>query len=191
MGTRSTVSQPYTSDWSPWTIAANGISWIESENYDRGSQGVAYNDSATSNQGGQYRTHENIGVEGPNTATDGTYDVAYVNANEWLDYTVNVVQGGNVPVGFADLQPYGLPTSTTSNGVVDISSIIDGITTDLTPGNLTVPNTGGWQTYTDVTATYACRRHAGLESWGGPVRQLQHGLRQPAAHKLARRRTGL
>ncbi|HEV3022342.1 MAG TPA: carbohydrate-binding protein, partial [Pirellulales bacterium] len=82
VGTRSTTPQPYTSDWQPWTIASNAISWVESENFDRGSQGVAYNDSATTNQGGKYRLNEAIGIEGPQATAGNTYNIGYVNNGE-------------------------------------------------------------------------------------------------------------
>ena len=73
----------------PWAVPGK----IEAENYDTGGEGVAYHDNETANQGGQYRTD---GVDIKTTAdAGGGFAVGWVNANEWMEYTVNVATSGN------------------------------------------------------------------------------------------------
>jgi autotransporter-associated beta strand protein len=146
VGTRSATPQPYTSDWQPWTIASNAISWIESENYDRGGEGVAYHDTTTSNQGGKYRLNEAIDIEGPQTNAGGTYNIGYVNSGEWLDYTINVQQAGQYQLILQAATPNDAKTA-------DIAFLSTAGVVLADTGSLPVPNTGGFQTYTNVTAT--------------------------------------
>ena len=78
-----------------------GTAWaipgqIQAENYDVGGEGIAYHDNDTANQGGQYRTD---GVDIKTTAdAGGGYTVGWLNANEWLEYTVNVAAAGNYTI---------------------------------------------------------------------------------------------
>ncbi|MBD0403752.1 carbohydrate-binding protein [Flammeovirga sp. EKP202] len=106
---------------------------VESENYDTGGEGVAYHDSNTSNQGGQYRT-DGVDVEACSD-TGGGFNIGWINASEWLEYTVNV--------GITDNYDF-FPrvASTSANGQFKI--LVDGVAVT---GNLSVPNTGGWQTF--------------------------------------------
>lgn len=76
-------------------IALPGI--IEAEDYDKGGQGLAYNDNDTENRGGQYRLSE--GVDVGSTPDDG-YSVGYVAGGEWLQYSVNVIEAGEYDVNF-------------------------------------------------------------------------------------------
>jgi len=113
---------------------------IQAEDFDYGGEGVAYHDTDEINNGGQYRA-TNVDVE---TAGDtgGGYDVGWINAGEWLEYTVNVAAAGtyNLKLRVA-LQPAGSSTVVVLSGGVDKT------------GNLTVPSTGGWQTWTDLNRT--------------------------------------
>lgn len=112
---------------------------IQAENYDNGGEGVAYHDLSSGNYGGAYRS-ENVDIETTGD-TGGGYNIGWIDTGEWLEYTVNVA----------------------SSGVYDITARV------ATPGSgaqlhfemngsqvgptLTVPNTGNWQVYTNVTAT--------------------------------------
>jgi hypothetical protein len=114
---------------------------VQFEDYNTGGQNWAYNTSATSNQGGQWRTQQNIGIEQTSDYGDSGYDVGWTAAGEWINYTVNVQQAGT----------YTLSVRVACNGQggtfhfnVDQSPVT---------GELTVPNTGGWQDWTTVTAT--------------------------------------
>ena len=64
---------------------------IESEDFDLGGQGIAYLDCDPSNNGGAYRPGEGVDLE---AASEGGFNVGWMCANEWLEYTVEVPEGG-------------------------------------------------------------------------------------------------
>ena len=112
---------------------------IQAENFDNGVEGVAYHDLDATNLGGKYRS---TGVDIQTTTdTGGGYNIGYVKAGEWLKYTVNIASGGLFKADFR-------VASAGSNGKFHLE--VDGI--DVT-GQLTLPNTGGWQNWTTVTKT--------------------------------------
>lgn len=110
---------------------------LEAENYDNGGEGVAYHDNETANNGGQYRTGNGVDIE---VCSEGGYNVGWIIAGEWLEYTVNVATAGTYT---ADIR-----VSTATGGSFHIE--FGGV--DKT-GILTVPNTGGWQNWQSVTRT--------------------------------------
>jgi endonuclease/exonuclease/phosphatase family metal-dependent hydrolase len=109
---------------------------IQAEDYDGGGQDVAYFDDTVSNLGGAYRTGERVDVE---PSTGGGFNVAYFSANEWLKYTIDVTDAGT----------YRLDARVASNGTGGTfhveSNCID------KTGPISVPNTGGWQTWVTVS----------------------------------------
>jgi len=112
---------------------------IQAENFDEGAAGIAYADTSTGNSGGQYRS-TNVDI-GATTDSGGGYDVGWTSAGEWLNYSVTVTTAGT----------YDLDVRVASAGVGGKFHIeVNG--TDKT-GPLTVPNTGGWQTWTTVKKT--------------------------------------
>jgi beta-glucanase (GH16 family) len=113
---------------------------IETEDFDAGGEGVAYHDTDAGNNGGQYRTAEDVDIE-ECTDAGGGYNVGWVAANEYLEYTVTVPAAG-------DYTFYTRVASLSSGGSFFLA--FDG--TDRT-GPITVPVTGGWQTWTTVSAT--------------------------------------
>jgi parallel beta-helix repeat protein len=108
---------------------------IQTANYDLGGEGVAYHDTDSINQGGAYRT-DGVDVEG----APGSYDIGYVAAGEWLNYTISVPATGY----------YAFTTNVASplNGATFHFEIDRANVT----GSLNVPNTGWWGTYTNVTS---------------------------------------
>lgn len=64
---------------------------IEAEHFDEGGEEVAYHDSETVNDGGQYRTGESVDIE---ISSQGGYNVGWTSAGEWLAYTVEVKESG-------------------------------------------------------------------------------------------------
>jgi len=130
-----TVAQP------PAEIPYNGAApatipgVIQGENYDLGGEGVAYHDNDAANQGGQYRTSEGVDIE---TTTDagGGYDVGYINAGEWIQYIVNVTQAGT----------YNM-SARVASGIAGNKQFHVLLNTTTALGTLTVPATGGWQTW--------------------------------------------
>jgi hypothetical protein len=128
-----TGSTPY----SGTPIALPGT--IQAENYDKGGAGVAYHDTTTGNSGTVYRS-DNVDLQ---TASDtgGGYKVKTAVAGEWLKYTVNVTTSGT----------YTLNARVTSLGAGGRFHIeVDGV--DKT-GALTVPDTGGWQSWRTISKT--------------------------------------
>lgn len=111
---------------------------IEAENFDNGGQGVAYNDNDAANNGGQYRTSERVDIE---TCSEGGYNVGWTNAGEWLKYTVNVNTAGTYTLQARVASGAGNKTFYVELDGMNIS------------GTLTVPNTGGWQTWQTVSVT--------------------------------------
>jgi hypothetical protein len=113
---------------------------IQAENFDDGGQGIAYNDNDATNNGGQYRLAEGVDIE-VTTDTAGGYDIGWTNAGEWMQYTVNVTEAGI----------YTLKAR--------VASIITGETFYITmdgvniSGTMTVPNTGGYQTWQTISVT--------------------------------------
>lgn len=74
------------------------------------------------------------------TDTGGGLNVGYIDANDWMDYNANVSTAGSYTVQFR-------VASTTSGKTLQLRR---GSTTLAT---VNVPNTGGWQSWTTVSAT--------------------------------------
>jgi phosphatidylserine/phosphatidylglycerophosphate/cardiolipin synthase-like enzyme len=124
---------------------------IQAENFDEGGSGVAYVDTSATNLGGKYRTNTAVDIEST-TDAGGGYDVGWVAAGEWMKYTVNVTTGGTYDIEFR---------MASSGGGRTFHLEING--TNVT-GSLTVPNTGGWQTWTTVKKT-GVTLNAGTQVW--------------------------
>jgi chitinase len=112
---------------------------IEAEHYDLGGQGVAYNDLSAGNSGSAFRS-DNVDLEASTDAGTG-YNVGWVQAGEWLEYTVNVATAGS----------YSLEVRVAATAAGNSFHIeLDGVNVS---GTITVPNTTGWQTWQSVTVT--------------------------------------
>src|SRR5690242_13228450 len=117
----------------PWKIPGR----IEAADYDLGGEGLAYHAFDPSNNGGKYRPNDGVDIE---TSSEGDYDIGWTNVGEWLKYTVNVTATANYKVVVRAASP-------ASNATYHIE--MDGV--NLT-GLVTVPNTNGYQNYTDVVS---------------------------------------
>jgi hypothetical protein len=113
---------------------------LQAEDFDTGGPGVAYQDSDATNNGGQYRPSEQVDIE-VTTDTGGGYNVGWVSSGEWLEYTVNVGEAGTYTVEFR-------VASAMSGGALHLEK--DGVALTAV---VSAPQTGGWQTWTTVTAT--------------------------------------
>lgn len=113
---------------------------IEAEDFDNGGEGVAYHDTDAGNNGSQYRTSEDVDIEACGDAGGG-YNVGWVAPGEWLEYNVSVPTAGDYSI---DIRV----ASQSASGTFHLE--FNG--TDKT-GDITVPVTGGWQTWTTVSAT--------------------------------------
>lgn len=112
---------------------------FEVEDYNPGGQNVGYYDTTAGNTSGRYRA-DDVDIQ-TTSDTSGTYNVAYVAAGEWLAYDVNVTTAGSYRFLVRAATPY-------SSKRIRIE--VDGVNVT---GSLTLPNTGGWQTWTDVASS--------------------------------------
>jgi len=129
-----TGSTPYTG--TPYPIPGT----IEMENFDNGGEGVAYHDTDAANLGGAYRPAEGVDIQAT-TDTGGEYNVGWTQAGEWLGYTVNVQTAGTYTLSLR-------VASGVQGGTLHFT--LDGASLG---SAFTVPNTGGWQTWTTLTQT--------------------------------------
>lgn len=120
---------------------------IQAENFDEGGAGVAYVDTTSGNAGGKYRVTD-VDIESSADAGGG-YDLGWVYAGERLNYSVNVAAAGTYDIDVRVASPG-------TGGTFHLE--VNGV--DKT-GRLTVPNTGGWQTWTTV-------RKSGVTLSAGP-----------------------
>ncbi len=112
---------------------------LEAENFDEGAPGVAYLDSTAANSGNQYRT-TGVDIQGTSD-TGGGYNIGWTVAGEWLQYSTTVTTAGQ----------YDVEVRVASAGAGGRFHIeVNGA--DKT-GPLTVPNTGGWQSWTTIRKT--------------------------------------
>ena len=121
-----------------------GTAWaipgtIQAEDFDEGGEGIAYHDSSSGNMGGHYRAAD-VDIEATSD-DDGGYNVGWIAAGEWLGYTVSVVAPGT----------YSLDARVASLGAggsfhIELNRAGGNLT-----GTLTIPDTGGWQTWTTVS----------------------------------------
>lgn len=111
---------------------------IEAEDFDTGGQGVACNDTDSVNQGGQYRTDQDVDIEAT-ADSDGGYNVGWTAEGEWLEYSIFVPEPG-----FYNLS---LRVASSNTGC---SARVICYDLDKT-GSWTIPNTGGAQTWTTIT----------------------------------------
>jgi O-glycosyl hydrolase len=130
----------------PAGIPYGGTAWpvgiVQAENYDVGGEGVAYHDTTPQNEGGAYRTGPGEGVDvEPTGDVGGGYDVGWTHAGEWMDYTINVGTAGT----------YNLDARVAA-GAAGGTFHVEFAGVDKT-GQLSIPNTGGWQNYTTLTKT--------------------------------------
>ena len=109
---------------------------ILASDFDNGGEGVAYHDTTAGNSGGAYRSTD-VDLE---PSADGGYDIGWITAGEWVNYTVNVVSAGSYTAQLRVASPGGggsfhLGFNTASSVWTTVS----------------VPPTGGWQNWTTVS----------------------------------------
>ncbi|MBU1111070.1 DUF4038 domain-containing protein [Patescibacteria group bacterium] len=117
----------------PYTIPGR----VEVENYNVGGEGVAYHDSTSGNEGGEYRA-EDVDIQ---SCSEGGYNVSWIDPGEWLKYDVDISESGNYEVRLR------VAGDTEVSGSVHLE--LDGgrVTEDIM-----IPNTGGWQNWTTITS---------------------------------------
>jgi poly(hydroxyalkanoate) depolymerase family esterase len=133
------VRGPYGNGGQPRsTTGLSGTLRIQAEDFDTGGQGVAYNDTSRTNQGGQYRLNEGVDIE-TTSDTGGGYNVGWTEDGEWMEYAIHVTQPG-----FYNLR---LRVASSNTGR---AARVSSYNLDKT-GVWTIPNTGGTQNWTTIT----------------------------------------
>ena len=117
---------------------------VQAENYDTGGQGVAYNVTSTNGSANSYRS-DGIDLE-TTSDTGGGYDLGWTSAGQWFKYTVSVASAGTYSVAYRLASDAAVGTTGGSFHIQNASG------TNLT-GSVSVPGTGGWQTWTTVTGS--------------------------------------
>ncbi|MDD5688207.1 MAG: carbohydrate-binding protein [Elusimicrobia bacterium] len=133
-----------TNSTTPWQISSVLLSatTIEAENYDTGGEDVAYNDTTPGNSGNAYRTTENVDVQ-ECTDTGGGYNIGWTKQGEWLEYSVNVSEGGEYQIILRTARDPAV------NDIVHLEFVQNGVTYFATP-SVSLPATGGWQVWKDT-----------------------------------------
>jgi peptidoglycan/xylan/chitin deacetylase (PgdA/CDA1 family) len=130
---------PPTCTQTPFGGAARAIpGTVQAEDFDNGGNDCGYLDTTTGNNGASYRTTESVDIQATGD-TGGGFNIGWVAAGEYLDYTVSVGSAGNYRLE--------LRTATTAAGkTVDVS--VGGV---LVADNLAVTNTGSYQSYATIS----------------------------------------
>jgi len=105
---------------------------IESEEYDEGGAGIAYNDLDEGNNGPITFRKDDVDVQNND---NGGINIGWVNSGEWLEYTVDVQTTGSYSFEFRMASINNDKTLQVSLDGNNASFIVD------------VMNTGGWQEY--------------------------------------------
>jgi beta-glucanase (GH16 family) len=114
---------------------------VQAENYDTGGQGVAYNVTSVNGTANNYRS-DGVDLE-VTTDTGGGRNLGWTAKGQWFRYTVNVNAAGTYTLTFR---------VAAISAVTDAFHIANSAGTNLS-GNINVPATGAWQTWTNVTVT--------------------------------------
>lgn len=150
----------FANDSSGFSATLNGNSWqlstpetpfkgavtsipgtLQAANYDVGGQAIGYNVLSVNGTDASYRTDA---VDLETTAdTGGGDDLGWTSSGQWFRYTVNVASPGRYTVSFRVAAP---------SAVTDAFHLSNSTGVNLS-GPVSIPTTGGWQTWTTVTAT--------------------------------------
>ncbi len=94
----------------------------------------------------EYSAMSGIGLE---TCSEGGQNVGWIDTGDWMDYSINVNATGSYKVEYRVSSPY-------ATGRVDLRSGAVNLATS------SIPETGGWQTWTTVSATVTL--NAGIQT---------------------------
>jgi len=129
----TTASPTASSPYSGTAIALPGV--IQAEQFDNGGEGIAYHDNTSGNAGGALRSTD-VDLE---PASSGGYDVGWISAGEWLQYTVNVASAGDYSFAF---RVAALGVGGTFHVEVNGMNVT---------GVVAIPDTGDWQAWQTVS----------------------------------------
>lgn len=134
-GASTTITKTITvveqrSPFSGVPLAIPGV--LQTENYDKGGQGVAYFDSSPGNSGEAYRTDQvdiDLGASG--------HVVGWTSSGEWLEYTIDVAKSASYDFKF---------NTSSLNGGGSLDVLIDG---NELMSEISIPQTGDWDSYSE------------------------------------------
>ena len=130
----------------PWLVNNSGSIRIEAENYNQGGEGTGYHDSGSNNSGGQYRSSEGVDIQTTSDAGGG-YNVGWISAGEWLEYTIDVTETGTYNINMRVARDPSGSSSVRGLFGPDSENLSD------KTGTMDVPSTGAWQNWNTITAT--------------------------------------
>ena len=140
----SVTTSAATSGEAPYGGTAAAIpGTVQAENYDTGGQGVAYNVTSINGSDNGYRS-DGVDLE-TTTDTGGGVDLGWTAAGQWFRYTVKVATAGTYTASFRVAADSATGTTAGTCYIENSSG------TNLT-GNVSIPGTGGWQTWTTINA---------------------------------------
>ncbi len=150
----------YLNDSTGFTATVNGNSWqltaseapfngtvvsipgsIQASNYDTGGQASGYNVLSSNGTANSYRP-DGVDLEVTSDMGGGD-DLGWTSSGQWFRYTVNAATAGRYTVSFRVAAP---------SAVTDAFHLSSSTGANLS-GPVSIPATGGWQTWTTVTAT--------------------------------------
>lgn len=135
--------QPY--HGSPFAIG-NAPVTIEAEDFDLGGQGIAYNDTTSSNLGNTYRRDEGVDIKKVYESMD-RYRISDAKQGEWMEYTLNVATAGDYQLEF---NVGNRDAGSTFHAELEIPGSRQNIT-----GTMNVPDTNSFDTFVNVSKTVA------------------------------------
>jgi hypothetical protein len=109
---------------------------IQAEDYDKGGQGVSYYDTDIGNSGNVYRD-DGADVD----SAGGAYFYGWTANDEWIEWTVKITSATTMKY---TANVASQSTSASFSLYIDGSPIVQSIT---------VPNTGSWTTFQEITGT--------------------------------------
>ena len=117
---------------------------VYADAYDTGGANLGYYVTSVNGTDNTWRTTgDGVDLEACTDSTTNGADLGWTAATQWFRYTVNVATAGNYVVSFR------VADGSSSTATLQLNNSAG---TDLS-GVVTVPTTGGWQTWTTVTAT--------------------------------------
>ena len=121
----------------PWRVRRSGPTRIEAENFDDGGEGLGYHDTTSVNSGGAHR-REAVDMA-PIADEGGGIAVGWIEAGEWLEYSLQVEESG--------LYRVRARTARGQSRNRTVRFLFDGANRT---GDVLVPATGDWNTYVIV-----------------------------------------
>lgn len=123
---------------------------VETENYNTGGNNISYYDKDRSNRGGEYRKD---GVDIYATDEANGFAIGYCEADEWLNYTINVAEEGE----------YVVTVRASEEGEVEAGTIHATLTDNVNGSSIDIEigSTGDWDVYGEFPQTNRIKLPAG------------------------------